>query len=241
MQTPDSGSTMSLWQDDDPSARFEALLAWAKARYPKLTHATVRWSGQVLEPHDALAFIGRNPLDHDNVYVATGDSGNGLTHATIAGILIGDLVLGRANPWAELYDPARKSLRAAKDFLRENLNFAAQYRDLVTPGGVAEVAAIARNDGAIVRDGLAKIAVYRDPQGGLHAHSAICPHLGCAVRWNAVEATFDCPCHGSRFDARDGHVVNGPANRGLAPVELDADGSVHRSSDHRGSDPHTHR
>jgi glycine/D-amino acid oxidase-like deaminating enzyme/nitrite reductase/ring-hydroxylating ferredoxin subunit len=228
------GEDHKVGQDDEAQARFDALLAWAKARFPKLTHATVRWSGQILEPHDALAFIGRNPMDDDNVYVATGDSGNGMTHGTIAGMLIRDLVLGQANPWSELYDPARKSLRAAKDFLRENLNFAAQYRDFVTPGDVDEIAAIARNDGAIVRRGLRKIAVYRDSQGGLHAHSAVCPHLGCAVRWNDVERTFDCPCHGSRFAAADGHVINGPANAGLAPLELDAEGHVERKLDRPG-------
>lgn len=228
------GEDHKVGQDDEHEARFDALLSWTKARFSKLSHATVRWSGQVLEPHDALGFIGRNPMDHDNVYVATGDSGNGMTNATIAGLLIRDLVLGHANPWAELYDPARKSLRAAKDFVRENLNFAAQYRDLLTPGDVDDVAAIARNDGAIVRRGLRKIAVYRDPQGGLHAHSAICPHLGCAVRWNDVERTFDCPCHGSRFAATDGHVVNGPANTGLAPVEIEPDGTVGHALERHG-------
>ncbi|HET7843248.1 MAG TPA: Rieske 2Fe-2S domain-containing protein, partial [Xanthomonadales bacterium] len=106
------------------------------------------------------------------------------------------------------------------DFLRENLNFAAQYRDLVLPGEVDNAAEIAHGEGAIVRDGLRKLAVYRDEQGALHAHSAICPHLGCAVRWNGIEGTFDCPCHGSRFAAVDGHVINGPANRGLAEADL---------------------
>ena len=75
--------------------------------------ATYKWSGQVLEPADSLAFIGRNPLDKDNVFIATGDSGHGMTHGTIAGMLITDLVLGRPNPWAQLYDPSRRTLRAA--------------------------------------------------------------------------------------------------------------------------------
>ena len=234
------GEDHKVGQDDEADARFESLLAWAKARFPVLTGPILRWSGQVLEPHDAMAFIGRNPLDHDNVYVATGDSGNGMTHGAIAGMLVKDLVLGHANPWVDLYDPARKSLRSAKDFLRENLNFAAQYRDFVTPGDVDDVAAIAAGDGAIVRRGLRKLAVYRDASGGLHAHSAVCPHLGCAVRWNEVERTFDCPCHGSRFAAQDGHVINGPANSGLAVAELEDD-SPHVPEDPRprpGHRPH---
>jgi glycine/D-amino acid oxidase-like deaminating enzyme/nitrite reductase/ring-hydroxylating ferredoxin subunit len=234
------GEDHKVGQDDEAETRFGALLAWAKARFPKLTRTSVRWSGQILEPHDAMAFIGRNPMDRDNVYVATGDSGNGMTHGVIAGLLIKDLVLGHQNPWVDLYDPTRKSLRAAKDFLRENLNFAAQYRDFVTPGDVDEVAAIAAGDGAIVRRGLRKLAVYRDEAGALHAHSAVCPHLGCAVRWNDVERTFDCPCHGSRFAAEDGHVINGPANTGLAEVELeDEDATIARKPRERtGQRPH---
>jgi Rieske Fe-S protein len=215
------GEDHKVGQDHEAGARFESLLRWARTRFPMLESAEFRWSGQVLEPHDALAFIGRNPMDEDNVYIATGDSGNGLTHGMIAGMLLRDLITGVDNEWATLYDPTRKSLRAAKDFLRENLNFAAQYRDLLLPGEVGDAGEIAHGEGAILRDGLHKLAVFRDQQGALHAHSAICPHLGCAVRWNGVEGTFDCPCHGSRFDARDGHVINGPANRGLAATDLD--------------------
>jgi glycine/D-amino acid oxidase-like deaminating enzyme/nitrite reductase/ring-hydroxylating ferredoxin subunit len=215
------GEDHKVGQDNEAGARFESLLRWARTRFPMLESAEFRWSGQVLEPHDALAFIGRNPMDEDNVYIATGDSGNGLTHGMIAGMLLRDLITGVDNEWATLYDPTRKSLRAAKDFLRENLNFAAQYRDLLLPGEVGDAGEIAHGEGAILRDGLHKLAVFRDEQGALHAHSAICPHLGCAVRWNGVEGTFDCPCHGSRFDARDGHVINGPANRGLAASDFD--------------------
>ena len=88
-----------------------------------------RWSGQVMEPVDAMAFIGSNPGD-EHIYIATGDSGNGMTHGTIAGILLTDLITGRDNPWAKLYDPSRISLRAAPEFAKENANVAGQYGDL---------------------------------------------------------------------------------------------------------------
>lgn len=197
-------------------ARFSDLASWTRDRFRSFTGATHRWSGQVFEPHDALAFIGRNPLDDDNVYVATGDSGNGLTHGTIAGILIADLIGQRDNPWQKIYEPNRITLRAGKEFLRENLNFAAQYKDLVLPGDLDSVAELGREQGGILREGVHLLAVYRDVAGSLHAHSAVCTHLGCAVRWNEVEKSFDCPCHGSRFDALDGHVIVGPANTPLA-------------------------
>ena len=87
-----------------------------------------------METIDGLAFIGRNPLDEDNVFIVTGDSGMGMTHGTIAGMLLTDLILGRENPWATLYDPSRKTLRAAGEFAKENLNVAAQYADWLTAG-----------------------------------------------------------------------------------------------------------
>ncbi|HSQ00118.1 MAG TPA: Rieske 2Fe-2S domain-containing protein [Candidatus Dormibacteraeota bacterium] len=136
----------------------------------------------------------------------------------MAGILLTDLIQERRNPWADLYDPSRKTLAALPDFARENVNVAAQYTDLATPGGVRSADDIRPGTGAVLRRGLTKVAVYRDADGTLQEHSAICPHLGCVVTWNGAEQTWDCPCHGSRFH-RDGHVVHGPANRGLAPLK----------------------
>jgi glycine/D-amino acid oxidase-like deaminating enzyme/nitrite reductase/ring-hydroxylating ferredoxin subunit len=215
------GEDHKTGQANDAEARFGRLEEWTRERFPQVESFAYRWSGQVMEPVDGLAFIGRNPLDSDNVYIATGDSGNGMTHGTIAGILLTDLILGRANKWAELYDPSRKplSLSAAKDFAEENLNVAAQYTDLVTPGEVSDVAEIKAGEGAIIRRGLTKVACYRDDAGALHERSAICTHLGCVVQWNSGEKTWDCPCHGSRFRCADGGVVNGPAINALAEAE----------------------
>jgi nitrite reductase/ring-hydroxylating ferredoxin subunit len=176
-----------------------------------------RWAGQVLETSDGLAFIGRNPGDEDNVFIATGDSGHGMTHGTIAGLLLTDLVVGRPNPWAKLYDPSRVRLAAARDLLSENLNVAAQYVSWVSGGDVDGERQIAPGTGAVLRSGLEKLAVYRDESGTLHRRSAVCPHLGCIVAWNSVERTWDCPCHGSRFTCT-GAVMNGPANSDLAPA-----------------------
>jgi Rieske Fe-S protein len=142
----------------------------------------------------------------------------GLTHGTIAGMLLCDLILGRKNPWEKLYSPSRVPVMAAGEFAREDLNMAAQYADWLTAGDVKSADEIARDSGAILRRGLEKLAVYRDANGALHEHSAVCTHLGCIVQWNPSEKTWDCPCHGSRFDAK-GRVINGPANRDLASVQ----------------------
>jgi glycine/D-amino acid oxidase-like deaminating enzyme/nitrite reductase/ring-hydroxylating ferredoxin subunit len=200
----------------DGAERFARLEAWLRRRFPTSGEIEFAWGGQIMETLDYLAFIGRNPGD-DNVYIATGDSGMGLTHGTIAGMLLSDLIRGHDNRWAGLYDPSRKPLRAAREFARENLNVARQYADYLTRGDVAGPADIEPDGGAVIRRGLRKIAVYKDAQGGVHECSAVCPHLGCIVQWNGAEKTWDCPCHGSRFDCR-GRVISGPANRDLAPV-----------------------
>jgi glycine/D-amino acid oxidase-like deaminating enzyme/nitrite reductase/ring-hydroxylating ferredoxin subunit len=208
------GEDHKTGQADDVDGRFGALLEWTRRHFPMAGDIAFRWSGQVLEPNDYMGFIGRNPGD-ENIYIATGDSGQGMTHSTIAGMLIPDLILGVENRWEKLYDPARVTLRTAGPFLRENANVAAQYTDWVTPGEVSSPDEIAPGVGAIMRQGVHKFAVYRDDDGSLHTKSAVCPHLYCIVDWNSVEKTWDCPCHGSRFD-RYGKVINGPASSGLA-------------------------
>jgi glycine/D-amino acid oxidase-like deaminating enzyme/nitrite reductase/ring-hydroxylating ferredoxin subunit len=214
------GEDHKTGQADDANKRFGWLERWTRTRFPMIEEIEFQWSGQVMEPVDSLAFIGRNPMDEDNVFIATGDSGNGMTHGTIAGILLTDLIMGRANEWETLYDPTRKTLKALPEFASENLNVAAQYADLVTPGDVDSADEIKRGEGAIVRHGLKKVATYRDDAGALHERSAICVHLGCIVDWNSKEKTWDCPCHGSRYDAY-GKVFQGPANKNLEPVEED--------------------
>jgi glycine/D-amino acid oxidase-like deaminating enzyme/nitrite reductase/ring-hydroxylating ferredoxin subunit len=212
------GEDHKTGQRDDAADRYARLEEWARARFPMMGEVQFRWSGQVMEPVDGLAFIGRNPMDQDNVFVATGDSGMGMTHGTIAGMLLTDLILGRANPWETLYDPARKTLRAASEFTKETTNMASQYGDWLTPGDLSSPEEIARGSGAVLRRGLKKVAVYRDENGTFHTHSAVCTHLGCIVAWNSSERTWDCPCHGSRFD-KDGRVLNGPAIRNLSEIE----------------------
>ncbi|WP_192820745.1 FAD-dependent oxidoreductase [Rufibacter sp. LB8] len=199
----------------DENERCTCLEDWTRQKFPMVQERLFQWSGQVMEPIDYLGYIGRNPGDIKTVYIATGDSGHGMTHGTIAGILITDLILKKANPWENLYDPGRVtlSLDTAKEFLKENLNVAGQYFDWLKPGTSAKEE-IAPGTGAVVQKGMSKVAVYCDPQGNKHECSAVCTHLGCMVDWNASENSWDCPCHGSRFDPF-GKVVAGPATKDL--------------------------
>lgn len=216
------GEDHKTGQADDAEARYGRLEAWARARFPVMGQVAYRWSGQVYESLDGLALIGRNPGD-EAVYVVTGDSGMGMTHSTVAGMLIRDLIVGRANAWAAVYDPARKPLKAAGEFVKEMANVAAQYTELATPGAATD-AELPPGAGQVVGFGPGKKAMYRDEDGALHTRSALCPHLGCVVAWNSGEKSWDCPCHGSRFDAY-GRVLNGPAKADLA-VSEDGQGSI---------------
>jgi glycine/D-amino acid oxidase-like deaminating enzyme/nitrite reductase/ring-hydroxylating ferredoxin subunit len=211
------GEDHKTGQEENPSKHFRRLERWARERFA-IEDVKFRWSGQVMETIDGLAFIGKDPGGLENVYIATGDSGMGMTHGTIAGLLLTDLIAGRDNAWAAVYEPARKPVRALKDYVTENLNMAAQYTDWVTPGDVNIVEQIPIGEGAIIRNGVRKIAMYRDARGQPHPQSAICTHLGCVVGWNSTEKTWDCPCHGSRFD-KYGKVLNGPAATDLTSAE----------------------
>jgi glycine/D-amino acid oxidase-like deaminating enzyme/nitrite reductase/ring-hydroxylating ferredoxin subunit len=213
------GEDHKTGQADDQLERFQRLESWARQRFPRAGELAYQWSGQVQETADGLAFIGRNPGDSENVFIATGDSGMGMTHGTIAGLLLCDLILKRENPWTELYEPSRKAVHAIGAFFRENANVAAQYGAWVTPGDVSSADQIRPGSGAVLRHGLTKLAVYRDAQGELHACSAVCPHLRAIVAWNDAEKTWDCPAHGSRFNC-EGNVIEGPANTNLAPAEV---------------------
>ena len=198
-------------------ARHRSLEHWMRERFPMAGPVAYRWSGQVMEPVDGVAFIGRNPGDR-HVFIHTGDSGMGITHGALGAMLNADLIAGRDNAWETLYDPSRRTLGSAHEFLKENLNVAAQYRDWVVPGDVADESEIAAGEGAVIRAGIRRVAVYRAPDGTIHRRSASCTHLGCVVRWNRVEKSWDCPCHGSRFDPM-GAVLNGPAIAELARLD----------------------
>lgn len=211
------GEDHKTGQAADTEERYDRLEDWMRHHFPMAGEVEYRWSGQILEPIDGLAYIGRNPGD-SNVYVVTGTSGNGITYGAIGGLLVSDLILSRENPWAKAYSPSRITLGSAAHYLHENLNVAAYYTELATPGEVVNVNEILPDSGAVIRRGLHKHAVYRDESGNLHRYSAVCQHLHCIVHWNSAERSWDCPCHGSRYD-RFGKLINGPSLKNLQPID----------------------
>ncbi|MDQ9171192.1 FAD-dependent oxidoreductase [Oxalobacteraceae bacterium R-40] len=223
------GADHKVGEDHHPEHRYDEIERWAREHFPMAKTVEYRWSGEVMEPSDGPAYLGRNPPDEKNVYIITGDSGNGMTHCTIGAMIITDLIAGRSNALEEIYDPSRKVKHGIKDFVSEQVDTLSHYADWAKRGEVESAQEIAMGQGAIVQDGINKIAVYRDEQGGLHAVSAKCTHLGCVVHWNSAEKSWDCPCHGSRF-AVDGEVLHGPAPSALAAVNLDVQDSMQANS-----------
>jgi glycine/D-amino acid oxidase-like deaminating enzyme/nitrite reductase/ring-hydroxylating ferredoxin subunit len=200
---------------DDGEARLDTLVAWTRARFPMVEEIVYRWSGQVVEPVDYMSFTGKTP-GGENVYMHSGDSGNGITHGIMAGILLTELILKGAHPWAELYKPSRISLRSAPALIKHNLDAMLKYAEYIMPAESIE--GIQRDEGRVImRDGK-RVAAYRDKEGQLHERSAVCTHLKCIVEWNSTEKSWDCPCHGSRFDPH-GNVLNGPAISALPELE----------------------
>jgi glycine/D-amino acid oxidase-like deaminating enzyme/nitrite reductase/ring-hydroxylating ferredoxin subunit len=202
---------------DDAQNRFDSLEAWMRGLLPALGKEVNRWSGQVQEPIDYCAFIGRNPGD-ERTFIGTGDSGQGITHGVVAGLLIADLILKGYSPWTEVYEPSRKPVKAAGTLLNENLTVPKNFAEYIAPGELSSWDELAPGQGAIVRKGTQKVAAYRDDSGRLFLRSAACSHLGCHLHWNSFERCWDCPCHGSQF-APDGTVLNGPAFSALPEVE----------------------
>ncbi len=201
----------------DMEQRLAAIETWAREHYPMLGEVEWRWSGQVLEPIDFMPFTGRNPGDA-NIYVHTGDSGQGITNGVLASLVIAPLICGQDSHWADLLDPARKplGLPAISEFIAGQAGAAKNLSEHLGPSEVTSFDEIAPGTGAVMRHGsLKKLAVYRSERGELTICSAICTHVGCVVHWNPFEKCWDCPCHGSQF-APDGQVLNGPALRSLA-------------------------
>jgi glycine/D-amino acid oxidase-like deaminating enzyme/nitrite reductase/ring-hydroxylating ferredoxin subunit len=208
------GKDHKTGQTDDTTDCFADLHVELRRLLPEF-ELTDRWSGQVVETNDGLPYIGENA---PRQFVATGFAGNGMTFGTIAALMARDWVLGRSNPWREVFDPHRKSLRGGTwNYLKENKDYAYyMLRDRLFAKHARSIGSVRPGEGKVVQLEGERVAVYRDKHGLVDMCSAICTHLGCEVHFNAAETSWDCPCHGSRFRV-DGSLIAGPAERPLAP------------------------
>jgi glycine/D-amino acid oxidase-like deaminating enzyme/nitrite reductase/ring-hydroxylating ferredoxin subunit len=211
------GEDHKTGQQSDTNVCFERLTATFQRLVPS-AQIERRWSGQVVETDDMLPFIGQ-VADHQ--YVATGFAGNGLTFGTLAGMMLHDAVTNAPNPWKALLDPNRKasSLEALSRLVAENIDYPFYLiTDRLRSNDKSGVENVPRGQGKVVTVGGRRVAVHRKDNGELIKVSAVCTHMGCLVRWNGAERTWDCPCHGSRFSP-DGLVIGGPAEAPLESID----------------------
>ena len=215
------GEDHKIGTERDTEVHFRNLEKYAYERFD-IESIDFRWSAVLYDPADGMPYIGAMNTA-PNVYIGTGYTGEGLTCGTVAGMLLPDLILGRPNPWAHIYDPNRvKPFSSAAGFIEENVSTAYHFvKDRLSRGDEAKLEEIAPGEGRILKINGQKVAAYRSESGQVHAMSPVCSHAGCIVNWNEAESTWDCPCHGGRYFAT-GDVMNGPPTRGLKELDPSA-------------------
>jgi glycine/D-amino acid oxidase-like deaminating enzyme/nitrite reductase/ring-hydroxylating ferredoxin subunit len=212
------GENHKTGQGGDTRQRYRNLELWARERFP-VEAIEYRWSTQDNVTVDRVPYIGKASPGSERLFVATGFGGWGMTNSTVSAMILSDLVLETENAWSSLYDPNRfKPITSAKDLAVENVDVAKHFvGDRLSVKEEESIPDLMEGEGRIVELDDEKVALCKLEGGATHAVSATCTHMGCVVAWNGAEKSWDCPCHGSRFNY-DGTVIQGPANKDLKKV-----------------------
>jgi glycine/D-amino acid oxidase-like deaminating enzyme/nitrite reductase/ring-hydroxylating ferredoxin subunit len=186
-----------------------------------VSSVTHRWSSQYFEPADGLPYIGHLPGNPENVFVATGFGGNGITYSHVAALVLKSMLLHEDSPFVSLYTPGRvKPVAGFTEFVKHNVEVVKHFvGKWLGQDELPEIAELAAGEARVVKYEKTSVALYKDEQSKLHAVHPACTHMKCAVAWNAAEKSWDCPCHGARYDY-EGKVITGPASRDLEPIEI---------------------
>ncbi|WP_109607294.1 FAD-dependent oxidoreductase [Mucilaginibacter oryzae] len=206
---------------DDPEKAFADLEKYTREYYP-VSSVKYRWSSQYYVPVDGLPYIGQMPMAAKGIFCATGYNGNGMMLGSIGGRVLADLVEGKESPYQKIFDPGRiKPVDSFSEFVKENAD--AAYHFVADRFGIKETDSLKQllpGTGQLLEVDGKKVAAYRDEKGGIHALNPVCTHAACIVAWNGTEKSWDCPCHGARYDI-DGNVLTGPATKNLQPINED--------------------
>ncbi len=191
------------------------------SKYYDIDEVSFKWSSEYFEPSDGLPYIGHLPGFTDNVFVATGFSGNGMTYSHVASRLLTDLLTTGNSEYKDLFSPNRiKPVAGFTNFIKENADVVKEFiGKRMSKEKIESLVEIAKGEGKVVKYEGESIALYRDERGSLHAVNPVCTHAKCIVQWNTSEKSWDCPCHGARYTA-DGKVITGPASKDLEIIEL---------------------
>ena len=205
---------------DNTEHSFMQLEAHLRGKF-EIDEIVYKWSSQFFEPADGLPYIGQLPGHPGRIYTATGYGGNGMVYSSVAAILLKDILMNRESPYLNVYNPNRvKPVAGFTNFIKHNADVVKQFAGKWFPHEqLEEISGLAAGEGKVLNYNEHKVALHKDEHGELHAISPICTHLKCEVKWNTAERSWDCPCHGARYDI-NGEVLTGPADMGLEPIEI---------------------
>ena len=214
------GEDHKTGENSNTNKYFLQLESHIRANFP-VAEISHRWSSQYFEPVDGLPYIGKLPGARENVLVATGYGGNGMTYSHVAVLELTNLILKKESRYNELFSPGRlKPVAGFTEFVKHNADVIGQFvGKWFATERLEEFSALAPDEGKVVKLNDETMALYKDEHGSLHAVNPTCTHLKCSVAFNSAEKSWDCPCHGARFSI-DGDVLNGPADSNLEVIEL---------------------
>jgi Rieske Fe-S protein len=190
-------------------------------KYFEIEEVAYRWSSQYFEPADGLPYIGNLPGASDNIFVATGFGGNGITYSQVAAMVLNDLIVKGESKYEKLFNPKRiKPVAGFTNFVKESADVVGEFiGKWFSSSKIKELSEIAKGEAKVVKYEGQSIALYKDDTGNVHAVNPACTHINCAVGWNSAEKTWDCPCHGSRY-SMDGEMLTAPARKDLEKIDL---------------------
>lgn len=208
---------------EDPEKAFEDLEKYIRKHY-QVSSVKYKWSSQYYIPADGFPYIGQMPDATEGVYCATGFNGNGMMLGTISAKILSDLVTGTPSRYEKIFSPSRiKPVAGFTEFVKENADVAYHFvADRLSIKDTGSLNRLQPGNAKVMEVNGKKVAAYRDPEGHFHILNPVCTHAKCIVNWNAEEKSWDCPCHGARYDI-DGKVLTGPATRGLEQIDLTND------------------
>lgn len=214
------GEDHKTGHSENTEACFKHLESQVR-KYFDIKEIAYKWSSQYFEPTDGLAYIGHLPGNDEHIYTATGFGGNGMTYGTLSAIILSDIILTGASEFKDLFSPGRvKPVAGFTNFVKENADVVKTFiSGKFSSEKISALAEVAPGEGRLAKYDGKSIGLYKDEQGNIHAIEPTCPHMGCSVAWNSAEKTWDCPCHGARYDIH-GKLLTGPSREDLMTISL---------------------
>lgn len=196
----------------------QRLVDFARSHFD-VSEPVFKWSAQDYKPLDTIPYIGRLTSKFEDIYVATGFNKWGMSNGSFASILLTDLIRNKQSRYEELFNPSRGDVTGnIGEFVKANLNVAKEMIKGKVVQDEIELGDIKNDEGGIIKYDGQRVAAYRDDNGKLFLSDSTCTHLGCELEYNDSDRSFDCPCHGSRFNY-DGKVLEGAATTDLKKIK----------------------